>query len=174
MSAAPDPSNIPPQGLSHILGADAWWEGDKSSCVDAEKVFMFLLLCTYFLSLPLLLPSHSGLKMGRGNRRHWQCKEWKSATAVKVRSLWHTLSWFQDNQLSIFLTMLPWDCLCSPAVQSPVTSAKTASEKRIAAEIKCHVDVLKSGNKAHPCSQQTSDMVKIVASWPLVPFFLLG
>lgn len=29
MGAAPDPSGIPPQGLSHILGADAWWEGGQ-------------------------------------------------------------------------------------------------------------------------------------------------
>lgn len=55
------------------------------------------------------MPSCSGSKMGRGNRRHWQDlqaragkQEAKRARAVKVRSLWHTLSWFQATQPWIF------------------------------------------------------------------------
>lgn len=96
--------------------------------------------------------------MGKEDRRHWEClQEWvgkqeaKRAREVKVRSLTHTalIPGYPSLSLLYHFGALR---LLNPALESAETTAETTSERRRAAEIECHVNVLENWNKLYPCS----------------------
>lgn len=165
--AVPNPAGSPPQGHSRIRGTDAWWEGDRSARAvvksrrDGNREGFYISTPLYILPFPssghaqpLRMEDGKGkqevLAMPAGTRREARGK--KSQGSQGKVSLTCTVLIPSYPALNLFTILLPHDCLCSPALHSPETSAETASEKRIAAEIECHANALENGNKAHPCS----------------------
>ena len=156
-----EPPSNPREGFCHLLGAGAWREQDRSpralieSRRDRNREGLHASTSPYVLPFPAscCVQLH-WIEDGKGKQEALavpasMCREarGKNSQGSKGKvSPTHTAPIPGYPSLGL-LHRSETLRQHSPALQSPETSAETASEKRIAAEIECRANVLENWNK---------------------------